>query len=145
MDRNDLIGIAGPRILNSNGTRQFSARSFPTWTIAFSHRHSLLTKMFPANPLTSKYLRSDLDGRPTEIDWVSGCCMLVRKKVFEVIGGFDEGYFLFFEDVDFAYRAKKSGSRCVYYPDLQFSHSTGASRAHLPDKGIEAHHSSAER
>lgn len=145
LDRNRSVALAGPRILNPDGTRQFSCRSFPTWTTAFSHRHSLLTRLYPTNPLTRNYLRMNLDGIETEVDWASGCSLLVRRKMFEAVGGFDEGYFLFFEDADLAHRVKQRGLQCIYYPKVTFSHTTGSSRAYLPDQGIRAKHSSAER
>ena len=145
LDRNPWAALAGPRVLNPDGTRQFSCRSFPTWTTSFSHRDSVLTRAFPANPLSQNYLQTNLDGKPTAVDWASGCCLLVRRAVFEELGGFDEGYFLFFEDVDLAHRLKRRGGQCVYYPDVQFTHRIGSSRAYLPDQGIRAKHSSAAR
>ena len=145
MDRNPSASLMGPRILNPDGTRQYSARSFPNWTVAFAHRNSILTRLFPSNPFTSQYLRMNLNGVVTEVDWASGCCLLARKKAFEAVGGFDEGYFLFFEDMDLAHRAKQMGWRCVYYPGVSFTHAIGSSRAHLPDGGIRARHFSAQR
>ena len=145
LDRNPAVALVGPRILNPDGTRQFSARSFPDWTTPFSHRHSLLTRVLPNNPFTRRYLRADLDGKPTRVDWAAGCCLLARKKALEEVGGFDEGYFLFFEDVDLAYRLKARGLNCVYYPGKTFSHTIGASRAHLRDLGATAKHFSATR
>ena len=145
LDQNPSVSLAGPRILNSDGTRQYSCRSFPTWSVALAHRHSVLTRMFPSNPLTKNYLRLNLDGVVTEVDWASGCCLLVRKKMFEAIEGFDEGYFLFYEDVDLAHRVKQMGSQCVYYPTVTFTHTIGSSRVFLPDQGIRAKHFSAQR
>jgi N-acetylglucosaminyl-diphospho-decaprenol L-rhamnosyltransferase len=145
MDRNPSASLMGPRILNPDGTRQYSARSFPNWTLAFAHRDSILTRAFPSNPFTSQYLRMNLNGVVTEVDWASGCCLLARKEAFEAVGGFDEGYFLFFEDVDLAHRAKQMGWRCLYYPTVTFTHTIGSSRAYLPDRGIRARHFSAQR
>ncbi|MGH9785996.1 MAG: glycosyltransferase family 2 protein [Terriglobia bacterium] len=145
LDRNPWAALAGPRVLNPDGTRQFSCRSFPSWTTSFSHRYSALTRAFPANPLSQGYLRMNLDGKPTEVDWASGCCLLVRRAIFEELGGFDEGYFLFFEDVDLAHRLKRRGGQCAYYPQVEFTHAIGSSRAFLPDQGIRAKHLGAAR
>jgi len=145
LNHDSSVALVGPRILNLDGTRQFSCRSFPNWTTALAHRHSLLTRYFPANRLTKNYLLAGLDGHPSAVDWASGCCLLVRKKVVEELGGLDEGFFLFFEDVDLAYRVRERGSRCVYYPGLTFTHTIGASRANLPDQGMKAKHLSAAR
>jgi len=145
LESHPSISLAGPRILNSDGSRQYSCRSFPDWRVAFAHRSSFLTRVFPANPLTSSYLRSNLNGAVTAVDWASGCSLLVRKATFEAVGGFDEGYFLFFEDVDLAYRMKQMGAQCVSYPGITFTHGIGSSRAYLPDQGIRAKHLSAQR
>jgi N-acetylglucosaminyl-diphospho-decaprenol L-rhamnosyltransferase len=145
LDRNAWAALAGPRVLNPDGTRQFSCRDFPTWTTSVSHRYSALTRAFPANPLSRSYLRTNLDGKPTAVDWASGCSLLVRRAMFEELGGFDEGYFLFFEDVDLAHRLRRRGGGCVYYPQIEFTHTIGSSRAHLPDHGIRAKHASAAR
>lgn len=145
MDRNPSVGLLGPRIMNSDGTRQYSARSFPNWTVAFAHRYSILTRVFPNNPISSQYLQTHLNGAVTPVDWVSGCCLLARKEAFDAVDGFDEGYFLFFEDVDLAHRAKQKGWQCVYYPSVAFTHSIGGSRVHLQDQGVRAKHQSAQR
>ncbi len=144
LDENPSVGLAGPRVLNLDGTRQFSCRSFPDWSTALCHRHSFLTQWFPNNRWTAKYLRTDLDGKPTKVDWASGCCLIARRDALGEIGGFDEDYFLFFEDVDLAYRLK-SNWNCVFYPMLTFTHVLGASRAYLADEGDRMKHISARR
>jgi N-acetylglucosaminyl-diphospho-decaprenol L-rhamnosyltransferase len=63
------------------------------------------------------------------VDWASGCALLARRSTFEAAQGFDEEYFLFFEDVDLAYRMNQMGSRCVYYPNVAFTHDIGKSRS----------------
>jgi GT2 family glycosyltransferase len=145
LESNPSVSLAGPRILNPDGSRQYSCRSFPGLTLAFAHRYSLLTRLFPSNPLTSSYLQTNLNGSVTPVDWASGCSLIARKKTFDAIGGFDEAYFLFFEDVDLAHRMKEIGGSCVYYPAVAFTHAIGSSRAYLPDQGIRARHLSAQR
>jgi GT2 family glycosyltransferase len=145
MERNPSVSLLGPRILNPDGSRQFSCRSFPGWRAAVAHPNSILARAFPSNPLTSSYLKPNLNGSVTQVDWASGCCLLARKSAFEAAGGFDEEYFLFFEDVDLAHRMKRLGLRCVYYPDVAFTHDVGSSRSYLPDQGRRAKHASARR
>jgi GT2 family glycosyltransferase len=145
LDQNPSVALLGPRVLNLDGSRQFSCRGFPGWTTTLCHRHSLLARVFPNNPLTAQHLRTDLDTRPAEVDWASGCCLLARKSVLREIGGFDDGYFLFFEDVDLAYRLKARNWKCVYYPALTFYHAIGVSRAHLADQGSRLKYVSAAR
>jgi len=139
------VALVGPRIENPNGTRQLSCRGFPGFSTALAHRHSLLYRFFPRNPLSRAYLLPDLDGQPVSVDWASGCCLLARRQALAEVGGFDEGYFLFFEDVDLAFRLKEKNWRCVYYPRLSFVHTIGVSRDSLSDRGEAAKYQSAIR
>ncbi len=145
LDKNNSVALLGPRIENSDGTRQFSCRSFPGLSTAFSHAHSLLTRWLPNNPFSQAYLLPNLDGQPTHVDWASGCCLFARRGALTEVDGFDEEYFLYFEDVDLAYRLKGKGWASSYYPHVVFSHEIGASRAVLPDCGSTAKHASAVR
>ncbi len=139
------VALVGPKIVNVDGTRQLSCRAFPSWDMAIAHRHSLLMRLLPGNPVTHRYLRTDLDGQPRQVDWASGCCLLARKPVLESVGGFDEDFFLYFEDVDLAYRLKQLGWQAAYYPELTFVHELGVSREALPDRGQLIKHRSAAR
>lgn len=145
LDGNPAIGLVGPQILNPDGSRQLSCRSFPNLATTFFHRHSVMTGLLPSNPFSRAYLRTDLDGRPQQVDWASGCCLIARKAAVSSVAGFDEEYFLFFEDVDLALRLRQAGWKCIYYPHLAFVHFLGVSRESLPDKGIRAKYASAER
>lgn len=144
-DENPSVALVGPRINNQDGTRQFSCRSFPSLRTAVSHSQAFLTRHFPANALSTGYLLPNLDGQPTNVDWASGCCLFARRDAILREGGFDDGYFLFFEDVDLAFRLKQKGWQTFYYPHLSFVHQVGASRAALQDEGFQAKHSSAAR
>ena len=62
-----------------------------------------------------------------EVDSFSGCCMMFVRDVYNVIGGFDENYFLYFEDTDFCYRVKQLGLKVVFYPKAQIIHYKGES------------------
>jgi len=145
LDEHPSVAIAGPCVLNAGGGRQFSCRGFPTLANCISHRGSILTRFFPNNGLTRDYLCPGLDREVANVDWASGCCLFVRRHALEEVGGFDEGYFLFYEDVDLAFRMSQRGFTCVYYPFLTFSHAIGSSRVYLSDSGIKAKHLSAAR
>jgi len=145
LDASPDVALVGPRVLNLDGTRQLSCRSFPSWSTALCHRYSLLSRLAPDNALSRSYLRSDLDGLPAEVDWASGCCLFARAQALRQVSGFDEGYFLYFEDVDLAYRLNQRGWKCMYYPGISFTHSIGASRALLPDQAAKAKYASAAR
>lgn len=116
-------GVLGPKVLNNDGSLQYSCRTFPTvWTGLFN-RYSLLSTLFPNNRFTSRYLMKDFDHNDThEVDWVSGCCMMVRKSIFQSIGGFDEKYFLFNEDVDLCHTMKHHGYKTLYFPQAKIFH-----------------------
>jgi len=135
------IGILAPRVLNPDGTVQASCRRFPNlWTGLFN-RYSLPSRLFPNNRFTREYLLQDFDHNTTrDVDWVSGCCMMMPRKVFFELGGFDETYFLFNEDVDLCRTAWQAGYRVVYHPEAGVTHEIGSSHAKLPAKVIVKRH-----
>jgi GT2 family glycosyltransferase len=115
---NRAAGVVGPRILSPDGSVQLSCRSWPSYGTALFNRYSLLTRFFPNNPHSRGYLASDWDHTSTrEVDWVSGCCLLHRRQVAAEIGGLDEAFFMYCEDVDFCRRARCAGWAVVYNPD----------------------------
>ena len=129
MRKNPDVGVLGPRILNSDGTLQNSARSFPTLMTAFFGRSSVLSRWFPQNPFTSKSLLSlRSDGRtPMEVDWVSGACMVIRKKAVECVGLLDERFFMYWEDADWCMQMWANGWKVIYFPQVAVQHYVGGS------------------
>jgi len=124
MEGHPEVGIAGGKILNPDGSLQPSARSFPTWTNALFNRTSVLTRLFPRNPFSRRYLLSDWDHTETrEVDWVSGSFLAIRRKACEEVGLLDERFFLFCEDVDWCLRARRVGWKVVYFPEATAIHS----------------------
>jgi N-acetylglucosaminyl-diphospho-decaprenol L-rhamnosyltransferase len=106
-------GIVGFQLHNSDGSLQLSAGSFPTlWGI--------LGHLWKPRPLR-KYLVPPTD-HPTEVAWVTGCCLLINRTCFKQLGGLDEDYFLYYEDVDFCRRARAFGWKVRYDPGLQAIH-----------------------
>ena len=133
--------IAGPRILDSDGTLQYSARSFPDHLTFLFNRYSLLTRLFPNNPWSRRYLLTDWDHRSVrDVDWLSGACMLVRRAAIENVGGMDERFFMFNEDVDWCRRMKLAGWTVTYVPEAQVVHHIGASRRKVAAKVIVERH-----
>ena len=99
----------------------------------------------PDNRFTRNYQRSDLDaaGEPTlTVDWVSGACFLVRREAFEEVGGFDESYFMYAEDVDLCWRLGRAGWRVAYAPSAEVTHLQGRSTDRHPYRMILEHHRS---
>ena len=130
MDENPDVGICGPLVLNPDGSLQYSARCFPT-LVAGAFRNTLLGRLFPNNRFTREYLISDWDHRSQrDVDWVSGSAMMIRREVLDRVGGFDEQFFMYSEDVDLCYRAHEAGWRVTFYPGAVVTHA----RAHSSDK-----------
>ena len=141
-DKNPKAWAIGPKILNTDGTIQYSARTFPK-PMAALFRNTFLGKLFPDNPYTRDYIRSDADhDKICEADWVSGAAMLIRKDVVEQIGGFDERYFMYVEDMDLCREIHIKNKKVMYYPEAVFYHKIGASSDKAVTKMIKEHHKS---
>ncbi len=140
----DDIGAVGPRIRNEDGSTYPSARAVPSLRTGIGH--AMLGPVWPGNPWTRAY-RNDSDESTVVRDagWLSGACVAVRRSVFEEIGGFDEGYFMYFEDVDLGMRIGRAGYRNVYFPDAWVVHAGGHSTQGASERMIRAHHDSARR
>ncbi len=133
------LGVIGPRIDRPDGTRYPSARSFPSLLDSLGHGFAGLVTT--DNPWSRRYLRPDTD-EAGPCDWVSGAFFAARRQAWEDVGGFDEGYFMFSEDVDLCWRLRKAGWGVAYEPAGVVTHLEGASRASAPYRMIVAHHRS---
>ncbi len=133
--------VAGPKILNPDGTLEYSARSFPTHLTFLFNRYSLLTRLFPDNRYSRAYLLTDWDHASVRaVDWLSGACLLVRRSAIDEVGPMDEAFFMFNEDVDWCRRMKLSGNEVVYVPDAVIVHHVGASRRKVAARVIYRRH-----
>lgn len=135
-------GAVGPRILNPDGSTYPSARAVPSlWGGAM---HAGLHRIWPGNPWSKRY-RLDSPDHVTlrDVGWLSGACVLVRRAAFDVIGGFDPAYFMYFEDVDLGVRLGRAGWRNVYDPAAVVTHIGGESTKSESSAMIRAHHTSA--
>lgn len=114
MERDQSIGILSPKLVHPDGTIRDSARSFPTLTDLFIKR-TTLKNIFSKR--MRKYLQHDEDPtRVRETDWVAGACFVMRKDLYEKLGGFDKRFFLFFEDTDLCRRVWQAGKKVMYFP-----------------------------
>ena len=148
LTRHPDVGVAGARVLNADGTLQQSARRFPDLTTWLGGRSTWLTSRFPGNWLTKRNLLAEAAaaaGEPVDVDWVSGACLMTRREVFERVGGFDEGFFLYWEDADYCGRVAEAGYRRSYVPLASVRHVAGRSAAYDPAPAIRAFHASAYR
>lgn len=142
LDQNPDIGVLGPKILNTDGSLQYSARRFPS-LIAGMFRNTVLDKLFPSNRYVKNYLMSDWShDEISEVDWLSGAAMVVRRETIERIGPLDERFFMYCEDMDWCKRAHCDGWKVVYYPKVSLLHRIGASSDKDPYAAIRRHHKS---
>ncbi|MHB9035894.1 MAG: glycosyltransferase family 2 protein [Armatimonadota bacterium] len=142
MDENPDVGMIGPKVLNPDGTVQYSARHFPTMFAAV-FRHTIFGKLFPKNKFVREYLMTNWEhDQVTDVDWLSGSALMARRETFEQIGLLDERFFMYLEDVDWCRRAKMSGWRVVYFPMASVSHRIGAASDQNPIPMIKQHHAS---
>ncbi len=136
--------IAAPQLLNSDGTTQESARGEPTaWTGLFG-RHGLLTKLFPGASAARRNLRArdlvDSGVESAPIDWAMGACLLIRGDVFQRVRGFDERFFLYWEDADLCRRVRDLGYSVRYVPQARVTHAGGASSRTAHQFAVRAFH-----
>jgi GT2 family glycosyltransferase len=118
------VGIAGSRLEEPDGTPQRSAFHFPSilGELEGGLRLGLISRL-----LARWVVAPDVPDVPGPIDWVAGACMIIRREVFEQVGLMDEGYFMYFEEVDFCRRARRAGWPCWYVPTARVVHLVGQS------------------
>ncbi|WP_404392247.1 glycosyltransferase family 2 protein [Humibacillus xanthopallidus] len=131
-DAHPAAGVVAPRLLNTDGSPQLTARAFPTPAAAVFGRRSPVTRWFPHNRWSSRFLveRDHLSAEPFTVDWVSGAAMLVPRSVIESVGAFDEDFFLFWEDADWCRRISRAGHEVWCVPEAVVVHDEGGTRAH---------------
>ncbi|MBI4789357.1 MAG: glycosyltransferase family 2 protein [Chloroflexi bacterium] len=127
MDAHPRVGMIGPQLLYGDGSVQSSRRRFPTLATAFLES-TKLQQWFPQNRvLTRYYMRDTRDDATQEVDWVNGSAMFTRREVYDQIGGFDERFFMYSEELDWCYRIQRAGWQIVYLPTAQITHYEGKS------------------
>lgn len=126
MDEHDDVGICIPKVLNQDGTfqkqsRRGNARPFEVFSYFLK-----LDRIFPNHRVIGNYVKTYLpEDEITQVDAVSGSCMMIRKEVFSDIGYLDERYFAYQEDTDFCFRANKAGWKVFYLPFVSVIHQGG--------------------
>lgn len=139
------VAVAGPKILNGDGSLQPSCRSFPTFAAALG-RHTILGKTPPFSSAVRRYLLLEqAREKPMSVDWVSGACMALSRKAVEDIGFFDERFTMYLEDADFCYRARCKGWEVAYVPKAVLVHFSHGSTEKNPYRNIIRHHLSMVR
>ena len=115
-------GIAGPMLLNPDGTSQASRRLFPTVSGTFVRRTPLRWLVNPQERQRAHYQLDQRPTRPVEAEWMLGAFLLLRREVLDELSGFDEGYRLYGEDIDLCYRAARAGWERWYVPQAVVTH-----------------------
>lgn len=128
------LAIVGPTVGDLDGTPYPSARAFPHLIDAVGH--GFIGLFWKENPWSKRYLV------PNRVDWISGTAMLLRRQPFESVGGFDESYFMYVEDVDLAWRLAEKGWTVALVAAATVRHAIGGSSESVPYRMIVAHHRS---
>jgi N-acetylglucosaminyl-diphospho-decaprenol L-rhamnosyltransferase len=127
MQANSEVGALGPRLLNPDGSPQSSRRRFPTFATALVES-TVVQEWWDDNRILHRYYMADIpDDAIQPVDWVVGACLLVRRQAYEQVGGLDEGYFMYSEELDWCRRIKGAGWEIVYLPTATIVHHEGKS------------------
>lgn len=126
MEKHPEVGIIGPHTLNTDGSHQSTRRRFPTPLTAI-FESTWLQPYAPKSIIDSYYATDIPNTAIAAVDWVQGSAMMVRREVYEQTGGFDEGFFMYSEELDWCKRARDTGWKVVYHGEAKITHHGGKS------------------
>jgi GT2 family glycosyltransferase len=115
-------GVIGPQLLFPDGRWQPSRRSFPTVSGTIVRRTPLRRILRPETRQLDHYLLDNRPAEPVQADWMLAAFLLLRREMLDELGGFDEGYRLYGEDIDLCYRAEKAGWERWFVPQASVTH-----------------------
>ena len=122
MEKHTDVGIVGPKLLNPDGTLQYSCNRYHEPMIPVYRRTPLGTFGF-AKRAVDRFLMKDFSHEETrEVDWLMGSSLFTRRAALQDVGQFDDGFFMYFEDTDLCRRFWEKGWRVVYHPDVSMVH-----------------------
>ncbi len=143
-DEEPALGACGPRIRNVDGSDYPSARRNPSVPVAIGH--GLFGMWWRSNPFTRRYRELDADPAVARsVDWVSGSAVWLRRVALDAVGGWDERYFMYMEDLDLCWRLGRAGWQVAYEPAAAVVHVQGAVTSRHPYRMLAEHHRSAWR
>ncbi len=123
------LALVGPALRYPDGRPQGARRRFPTRLTAFLES-TIIQQYWPQNRVLDCYYLADRpDDMPQDVDWLYGACLLGRRSALRAVGGFDEGYFMYSEELDLCARLRAAGWRIAYEPAALVVHHEGASSA----------------
>ena len=147
LDAHAQCAIAGPRILNPDGSVQGSARGDPDMLTGLFGRTGMLRRVVPFLPIARRNVVAEEAIRSGQesavVDWLSGACMLARRDALAAVNGFDERFFLYWEDADLCRRLRARGYHVRYVPGATAIHRVGQSSRTARAFAIRAFHESA--
>jgi N-acetylglucosaminyl-diphospho-decaprenol L-rhamnosyltransferase len=144
LDESADVGLVAPSIVTTDGEVYPSARRFPSLCDAAGH--AFLHFLWPRNRFSVRYKMLDVDRTAAaDVDWVAGTHFLVRRSAWDEVGGFDERFFMFVEDVDLCWRLGEAGWKVRYEPAAEVVHEISRSADQVPYRMILAHHRSLYR
>jgi len=127
LETHPAAGVLGPRLVYPDGGLQPSRRRFPTFATALVES-TIVQKWWTDNRLLRRYTMADTpDDAIQPVDWVVGACLLARRTAYDQVGGLDEGYFMYSEEMDWCKRIKNAGWEIVYLPSATVIHHQGKS------------------
>jgi GT2 family glycosyltransferase len=145
MEAHPRVGLVGPRLTNPDGSVQWSAFPFPG-TLAWLRENNPVGPVLRHLPsVRQQMLRYRTTDRPLDVPWVLGAALLIRRETFDAVGGFDESYFMYYEEVDFCYRLLRTGWAVHFDPRLTIEHVGAASTSQLGAPMITQHFYSTRR
>jgi GT2 family glycosyltransferase len=145
LDERPSIAIVGPALVNPDGSYQRTSFPFPGTLAWFCENDPLGMVLRHVPPLRRRMRRYLPRDQTMTASWVMGAALLVRRSAFDEVGGADESYFMYYEEVDLCYRLRDAGWKIQYAPILTFEHLGGASTSQQPSRMITQHFHSTER
>jgi N-acetylglucosaminyl-diphospho-decaprenol L-rhamnosyltransferase len=139
LDEDPALGVVGPGLVDSKGELQRSGGRFPS--IRRSAGQAISGAFRPNGPRSTRRRREyEQQAIAGDVDWLTGACLLARREAFDAVDGFDPGYFMYVEEVDFCWRLARAGWRAAYLPEARVVHIGGVSTRARPYSMIVAHH-----
>jgi hypothetical protein len=131
LDAHPQVGALGPQLVYADGAPQSTRRRFPT--LATGLFESTWAQAFAPRSLLDRYYARDLPAdQPAEVDWLVGAALLLRRTAYQQVGGFDENFFMYSEELDLCRRLKTAGWQVVHLPSAHLVHHEARSSAQVP-------------
>ena len=126
LDRDSRVAVLGPRIVYPDGRQQPSAWRYP----------SPLVSLFGVATLGQVGVKQSTGARPRAVDWVLGAAIILRRSALDEVGLFDEGFFIYFEEVDLCLRLCRAGWKVLYFPAITVVHHESQFSSDIPERRI---------